>query len=462
MTEFSEGTFGKLESLTERNEKCAADVSCKTEDNEKSPDSKDLLASESLDVQIEIDGMKLPENSISSCSKKHGSCEAASDGAETLKRSNDEPAAKKPMICRHTKDPEDVKPFKCSHNTLDDEMSRFYRELEQVSKVDETKAQEGIGLRLVQTEASAMSEQRAPWRWLNSGNEWTKKNLGYQFATKGRGHLLDPYGRWRFSRFGGHLDHLAPAFSGAEHGNTLYRDFCFGPSGHPENFQRFSHPQAACAEGYGHLESVFRQQSHCGWGKGFHSVVGDCHGGDVSQDSKGLHSPLKDKQSYSDWPVKELYLIRGLPGSGKSTLASWLSERGPNGIICSTDDFFRSAEGKYCYDKMRLSEAHFWNQDKAERAMACGRSPVIIDNTNTQAWEMKPYVSQALDLDYHIQFVEPDTWWKTNTEELERRNSHGVDRLHIQSMLSRFDRNVSVDSVLRSKVPIRRSQKAKA
>lgn len=28
----------------------------------------------------------------------------------------------------------------------------------------------------------------------------------------------------------------------------------------------------------------------------------------------------------------------------------------------------------------------------AQQAMEQGRSPVIIDNTNTQAWEMKPYV----------------------------------------------------------------------
>lgn len=28
----------------------------------------------------------------------------------------------------------------------------------------------------------------------------------------------------------------------------------------------------------------------------------------------------------------------------------------------------------------------------AKEAMDLGRSPIIIDNTNTQAWEMKPYV----------------------------------------------------------------------
>lgn len=33
----------------------------------------------------------------------------------------------------------------------------------------------------------------------------------------------------------------------------------------------------------------------------------------------------------------------------------------------------------------------------AEDAMRDGRSPIIIDNTNIQAWEMKPYVGMVSD-----------------------------------------------------------------
>lgn len=106
---------------------------------------------------------------------------------------------------------------------------------------------------------------------------------------------------------------------------------------------------------------------------------------------------------------------------------------GPNGLILSTDDYFAHRDG-YHYDPGRLGEAHEWNQSRgisissdlvfscdcsvnalgsvfssqmylpltllcvnvyplsAENAMRDGRSPIIIDNTNLQAWEMKPYV----------------------------------------------------------------------
>lgn len=76
-----------------------------------------------------------------------------------------------------------------------------------------------------------------------------------------------------------------------------------------------------------------------------------------------------------------------------------------------------------------------------------GRSPIIIDNTNIQAWEMKPYVSmvlefsksvyqqrsltsftltkiseQALEWGYSVDFCEPDTSWRFDPYELEKYN----------------------------------------
>ncbi|TMS07765.1 NEDD4-binding protein 2-like 2 [Larimichthys crocea] len=91
-----------------------------------------------------------------------------------------------------------------------------------------------------------------------------------------------------------------------------------------------------------------------------------------------------------------LILMRGLPGSGKSTLARELLSTGPSGLILSTDDFFAHRDG-YRYEAGLLHAAHEWNQRRAKDAMDDGRSPIIIDNTNIQAWEMKPYVQMAVE-----------------------------------------------------------------
>ncbi|XP_078101785.1 uncharacterized protein n4bp2l2 [Sander vitreus] len=147
-----------------------------------------------------------------------------------------------------------------------------------------------------------------------------------------------------------------------------------------------------------------------------------------------------------------LILMRGLPGSGKSTLARERLSTGPCGVILSTDDYFAHRDG-YCYDPGLLGTAHEWNQNRAEGAMHDGRSPIIIDNTNTQAWEMKPYVKMALERGYKVDFCEPDTSWKFDPYELEKRNRHGVPQEKIAQMMDRFSFPISVDIVMSSQEP---------
>nr|XP_045017088.1 NEDD4-binding protein 2 isoform X2 [Jaculus jaculus]XP_045017089.1 NEDD4-binding protein 2 isoform X2 [Jaculus jaculus] len=149
-----------------------------------------------------------------------------------------------------------------------------------------------------------------------------------------------------------------------------------------------------------------------------------------------------------------LVLLRGLPGSGKSFLARTLQEDNPSGIILCTDDYFY-INGQYQFDTKYLGEAHEWNQNRAKEAFEKKVSPIIIDNTNLQAWEMKPYVALSQKHKYKVLFREPDTWWKFKPKELARRNIHGISKEKITRMMEHYQRFVSVPIIMSSSVPER-------
>lgn len=149
---------------------------------------------------------------------------------------------------------------------------------------------------------------------------------------------------------------------------------------------------------------------------------------------------------------KILILIRGLPGSGKSSLARRLVELGVDSrnygdFIYSADDYF-IRNGVYRYDPSRIAEAHHAAQQKAYASVKIGLSPIIIDNTNVQMWEMKPYAMMAVEYGYLVEILEPPTPWAFDDKELARRNTHGVPRNKIKDMLLRYDRNVTVQKLL--------------
>ncbi|XP_073439293.1 uncharacterized protein [Dendrobates tinctorius] len=157
---------------------------------------------------------------------------------------------------------------------------------------------------------------------------------------------------------------------------------------------------------------------------------------------------------FRDSGKRRLVLLRGVPGSGKSTLARTLLHQSPDGIVLSTDDYFCKENG-YTYHVKLLGDAHSWNQNRARRALDDGRTPVVIDNTNIQGWEMKPYVQMAVDRGYDVEFLEPDTWWKDDVQELEKRNTHRVPRDKISQMLDRYEHDMTVHVVINSVEPRR-------
>lgn len=144
---------------------------------------------------------------------------------------------------------------------------------------------------------------------------------------------------------------------------------------------------------------------------------------------------------------KKLYIMRGISGSGKSTLARSLAGRGQ---IFSTDDFFMK-NGRYQFDRNKLGLYHSLNQKRAIDAMTRGVSPIVIDNTHTEAWEAKIYVMAGLKHGYDIEVVEPNTSWKFDAEELAKKNSHGVPLDAIKRMLDRWQPDITVDDIVNSK-----------
>ena len=159
---------------------------------------------------------------------------------------------------------------------------------------------------------------------------------------------------------------------------------------------------------------------------------------------------------------KVLVVMRGVAGSGKSTKAK---ELGKGGVILGSDDFFMK-KGRYEFDSNKIGIAHAWNLNRAQKFMAKGISPIVIDNTNVAGWQAKPYVEAGLKYGYQIRIEEPDSpWWQPfkkdmSPEEFERlvkeltsRNKHGVPEDVIRKMLAGWEHGLTVDKILQSQIP---------
>jgi len=146
----------------------------------------------------------------------------------------------------------------------------------------------------------------------------------------------------------------------------------------------------------------------------------------------------------------KLIIMRGVSGSGKSTLAKKLALSHEKSVIYSTDDFFM-IEGKYVFDPKKIGENHKKNQDRTTQGMKDRIPLIIIDNTNTQAWEMKPYVLAAIEHEYQIEIHEPE---QVDIQEIMRRQNSRPDKNIsieiVERMLARFEKNLTIEKILNS------------
>ncbi|CAB3254627.1 unnamed protein product [Arctia plantaginis] len=149
-----------------------------------------------------------------------------------------------------------------------------------------------------------------------------------------------------------------------------------------------------------------------------------------------------------------MIIMRGLPGSGKSHLARLIVETliGPslssyNSHVFSSDHYFM-VRGKYQYDKSHISNAHSWNLNRVKESAIQGLSPIIIDNTNIDIWEMRPYVEEALKNGYIIEVVEPMTPWAKIPRQLFNMNIHRVPLQKIERMFKNYAENITSEILL--------------
>jgi predicted kinase len=77
---------------------------------------------------------------------------------------------------------------------------------------------------------------------------------------------------------------------------------------------------------------------------------------------------------------------------------------------------------------------------------------VIIDNTNVSPRECEPYVLFAQANGYEVKFLEPETPWAFDLDELEKKNTHGVPRHALERMLARWVPDMTVEKVLKKTV----------
>jgi len=122
----------------------------------------------------------------------------------------------------------------------------------------------------------------------------------------------------------------------------------------------------------------------------------------------------------------DLILVRGVSGAGKSTIADMLSVYLHS--CFSTDDMFM-VDGEYKFDPSKLGKYHDATVQKVKDVMVDRQfeigsgedlltpTTIVVHNTFTQEWEMKPYFELA------------ETFgWRVHTIIVENR--HGSKSIH--------------------------------
>ncbi len=134
--------------------------------------------------------------------------------------------------------------------------------------------------------------------------------------------------------------------------------------------------------------------------------------------------------------MQKVIILSGVSGSGKSTYIEKLNLDAD--YIVSADHYFMK-DGEYKFDPTKLSEAHASCFRRFVRVLKYCALIVVVDNTNTTAVEIAPYVlgAQAFGWDVEIKTIRVE---ENGLEECARKNKHGVSLGTIQAQHERIMR----------------------
>jgi predicted kinase len=124
---------------------------------------------------------------------------------------------------------------------------------------------------------------------------------------------------------------------------------------------------------------------------------------------------------------KILYIVRGIPGSGKSTFAKTLG-----GQHYEADMYFVTPSGKYEFNPTKIKDAHQWCQSFVKTDMILEYPKIVVSNTSTQEWEMKPYFDLAKEFGYTVFTIIVENRHGG-------KNQHDVPEDKIEQMINRFE-----------------------
>lgn len=130
----------------------------------------------------------------------------------------------------------------------------------------------------------------------------------------------------------------------------------------------------------------------------------------------------------------KMIVMMGLPGSGKSTHIRGL---GP-AVVVSADTFFENSFGEYVFNGDKTKEAHEFCLAEAKAALEQNNDTVVVDNTNTELWQIAPYFDLGRSVGAHIEIHFMDT----DPSVAFLRNQHGVPEGTFQNMAQRLEKSL--------------------